>query len=347
MKAKLIASHELEKCYSIAPIDIKGEKKILVAAEKINKCMLFDTLGNYIETVWDEPGGTMSMVNLPSEDGMFLATHKFYSPNDSKEAKIVLAKKQGEKWNIKTIKDLPHVHRFDIVEKKGKKYLIACTIKSNHKHKDDWSSPGKIYVSELKGNIEKFGENNQLDMIVIKDSLTRNHGYLTATDKNGDNYCLIGADEGIYKVTLPDEKEDFKVEQIIKDATSDMTIVDFDGDGEEEIITISPFHGENIKIYKKINGRYEVIFEPDFKMPFAHSIWSGELFSKNRAIVGQREGERAIVEFYYEDGKYKSNTLVKDVGSANIYLYEEKGKKYMVSTNREINEIAFYELLEK
>lgn len=348
MQAKLISSYELEKCYSIAPIDVKGEKRILVAAEKINKCMLFTTKGEYVETVWDEPGGTMSMVQVPGRDGIFLATHKFYSPNDSKNAKIVLAERKKDECHIKTIKDLPFVHRFDIIEKKGKKHIIACTIKSDHKYKDDWTSPGKIYACELPENLDDFNENNQINMRVIKDGLTKNHGFLKVKDEKGDDYCLIGAEEGVFEIIPPeDDIENFQVKKIIEDKTSDMTAVDFDNDGEKEIITISPFHGENIKIYKKINNSYKIVYELDYKMPFSHSIWSGELFFKNRAIIGQREGDRSIVEFYYEDGEYKTNILVKDAGSANIYVYKEDGKIYMVSTNREINQIAFYELFEK
>ena len=46
MKANKIKTHELEKCYSICPLTYKGAEHILVAAEKVNKCLMFDLDGN-------------------------------------------------------------------------------------------------------------------------------------------------------------------------------------------------------------------------------------------------------------------------------------------------------------
>ena len=76
MKVNKIKTHELEKCYAISPLTYNGAEHILIAAEKVNKCLLFDLDGNLEETVWDEPGGTMSMVQVPGSNGQFLATHK-------------------------------------------------------------------------------------------------------------------------------------------------------------------------------------------------------------------------------------------------------------------------------
>ena len=98
---------------------------------------------------------------------------------------------------------------------------------------------------------------------------------------------------------------------------------------------------------RRKDGKYEKVWDCPFKTEMAHSIWAREIYGKNVAIIGHRKGEsRDLIEFYFEDGEYKTNVLAKDVGSANIYPFDENGKVKLVSTNREINEIAFYEVEE-
>lgn len=46
----------LEKCYSVAPLTYKGKKHMLVAAEKVNQCRLYDLEGNQEEVIWEGPG---------------------------------------------------------------------------------------------------------------------------------------------------------------------------------------------------------------------------------------------------------------------------------------------------
>ena len=135
---KLIS--DLNLCYSLAELTYKGQHCFLVAAEKHDPCYLFDEAGTKIAEPWAGPGGVMTMQQVPEHDGQFLATHEFYSPNDSKEAKIILAYPEDGEWKVRTLAELPFVHRFDIISRNGVNYVIACTLKSGHEYKEDWRS---------------------------------------------------------------------------------------------------------------------------------------------------------------------------------------------------------------
>jgi hypothetical protein len=106
---KVIA--KLNKCYSIAPLYYKGYQCLLVAAEKLGPCYLFDLNGNLLDTIWEGPGGVMTMVQVPDTDGQFLAVHEFYSPNDSANARIVVATPGENGWKISELVSLPFVHK--------------------------------------------------------------------------------------------------------------------------------------------------------------------------------------------------------------------------------------------
>lgn len=345
MKMNKIKTHELEKCYSICPLQYNGAEHLLVAAEKVNKCLLFDLDGNLEETVWDEPGGVMTMVQVPGSNGVFLATHKFYSPNDSKEARIVVATPKGkDDWEVKTLTDLPFVHRFDVVSRNGVNYIIACALKSDHEYKDDWRFPGKIWVGELPEDLSAFDENHQLELTVLKEGLLKNHGYCRV-EENGVTWSAVAADNGIFKVVPPAEKGgEWTVETLTTDAASDMCFGDYDSDGELEMLVMTPFHGDTIKIYKKVDGKYTDIYAFPEKYEFAHGIWSARIYGKDMAIIGHRKGNRDLLACYYDGNGYVMETLDSDVGPANTRVYTRGDKVRIVATNREIDEIAFYEI---
>lgn len=340
MKIQKQVLGELDKCYSISPLMFKGEEHILVAAEKVNKCLLFNKKGELIDTIWEQPGGTMSMVPIPGKEGEFLATHRFYSPNDCKDASIVYVKYNGESWDIKTLLELPGVHRFDLVKNNDRLFLIACCLKTNHEYKEDWRFLGKVYAGEFDvNNIEG------IKLSVIKEGMLKNHGY-SKYNENGVDNCIVSCDDGVYKFRVPSSGEDWQIEKLLDRPASDAMYVDMDGDGERELIVLSPFHGDELRFYKKVSGKFEPVFEFPQPIEFLHSMWSGKIGDKTYAIIGHRKGLRNLYAFSYNKNNesYEYEVIDEDVGSTNVAMFEGEGEKLLISTNREINEIAMYHI---
>lgn len=347
MKIEKKKISNLTKCYSVAPLEYKQKKHFLVAAEKRDKCLLFDEEGKQEEVIWEEPGGVMTMVQIPGTDGQFLATHKFYSPNDSKEAKIVVVTPQDNgEWLVKTLVNLPFVHRFDILVQNGVKYLFACTLKSGHEYKDDWRFRGKVYAGILPDDLSGFDEDNPLELKVIKDELLKNHGYYRA-EQNGVVSGIVSCEEGVLLFTPPESAQgEWEIKTLITEPASDAVLLDFDGDGEKELAVIAPFHGDRIRFYKKQSDTYELYYEFEEKREFLHSIYGGTLCGKQVLITGHRKAERDLMVFYYDSEKetYVMDYIDRDCGSANVYHFVKNGVDYLVSANRETDEAALYKI---
>ena len=337
---------ELEKCYAMTRLHYQGKEHFLVAAEKVNCCYLYDLDGNREETVWKEPGGVMTMQQIPGSDGRFLATRKFYSPNDSKNASIVVVTPMGkDDWEVRTLVKLPFVHRFDILQSSGKNYLIACCLKSDHEYKDDWRFPGKVFAAELPDDLSTYSFDHQLEMKVIKDGMLKNHGYYRHVEQDGSTSSIVSCDNGVFHFCPPKTVGgEWKIEQLTTDAASDGLLLDLNNDGVEELCTIAPFHGDTINIYKKDGDKYVLDYTYPEKLEFLHAIFGGELCGKNTFLVGARKGDRITLAFTHDGNGYVTQEIDRGCGAANVMHYKHNGKDYIIATNREIDEIAMYEL---
>lgn len=347
MKVEKKVISNLTKCYSIAPLQYQGRRHILVAAEKTDACLLFDEEGNQEDVVWDGPGGTMSMIQVPGTNGQFLATQKFYSPNDAKEAKIVIVTPKAKgNWEVRTLAEIPFVHRFDILYRNGVKYLIACALKSDFEYKDDWRFPGKVYAAVLPDNLDEFNAEHQLPMEVIREGMLKNHGYYRV-EEDGANSCVISCEEGVYQFFPPENaKATWKIDKLLDVPTSDAVLVDFDGDGEKELAVFSPFHGDRICFYKKADGEFRLQYEFEERREFLHAIFGGVIGGTPVLVAGHRRGKRDLMMFRYDvsENTYKMEYIDRDCGSANVLYYKKDGTDMLVSANREIDEVALYTL---
>ena len=74
---------------------------------------------------------------------------------------------------------------------------------------------------------------------------------------------------------------------------------------------------------------------------------SVSFFAEEGGIYLDRLLNGSKVNVILEDGKalqLSGEVLDHDVGPANVRVYDKNGKVGLVSTNREINQIAFYEI---
>ena len=322
---------EMNRCYSTNHISVDGQTRILLATEGEGPCRAW--LGpDYTEAhnVWDGPGGTMSIVPIPGANGEFLAVQKFFKMFQWEEAKVVHVKPlAGGGYEVTDVLHLPYIHRH---------YFIGCTLATTKESKEDWSDPGKIWVGEYTGP-------GPLQVQVLKDGLTQNHGYDRLV-RNGKMTGLVTSREGAFEVSPPQTPGgDWTVEQFMDWPISDISTVDIDGDGELEYATIEPFHGEYFRVYKKIDGKFVRIFEHPEVSEFYHVVVGATLAGTPVFVGGCRRGKQQL---FYVKAKSTSPleleavVIEEGVGPSNVYVINEAGRDIVVAANREKAQAALY-----
>lgn len=351
MNVKKTVLAKLNKCYAIAPLFYRGERHFVAASEKSDPCCLFDQRGMLKDVLWTGPGGVMTMVQVPGTDGQLLATAKFYSPDDSLDASlVVVTPKPDGRWDMRTLTPLPHVHRFDILSRNGVNWLIACTVKSGQDAPEgDWSYPGKVYAAVLPEDLSVFDRDRPLEMRVIKDGLHRNHGY-TRCMCGGVPSGLIAADEGVFVMTPPEAPEGkWQIKQLLDQATSDALLLDLDGDGLEELCTLSPFHGERVTVWHQGMNGYVPVWTLPEDAPFSHAICGGIIAGIPTFVTGHRAGKKNLMAIRYDKaaGNYTVTMLDEGKGPANVmHFVNDEGTDILIAANRETDEVAMYEITE-
>jgi hypothetical protein len=141
-------------------------------------------------------------------------------------------------------------------------------------------------------------------------------------------------------------KGEWQIKELLNTPASDAVLVDMDGDGDKELAVLSPFHGDQISIYKLNSGKFEKVYEYEKPAEFTHAIFGGMLCGKPTIVIGHRKAERNLIAFTYNDQKkeYETQILDEDCGPANVYHFMKEDKSILISTNREIDEVAMYTL---
>lgn len=342
---KVIAS--MPKAYAIGTFDGADARSFVVGVEKDGPIRRFALDGTPMETVTEGPGGVMTIAQVPGCDDVLLATSEFFSPNYGADTAGIVAYVRSEDgaWSSKRLCDLPYVHRFGLLTgADGRLWVIACTIKGACREvKNDWLTPGAVWAAPLDDVLDEPGA-KLLELTELSGCQLQNHGFWCAPDRGS---ALISTAAGVFRYVPPAAAgEAWQVSCLIVQPTSDICVADFDGDGCDEILTLSAFHGDTLSVWHEtdVADTYERVWTDPEKHDFLHAIWSGELLGEPCAVVGNRKGGRDLLRVFFSDGTYRLEVIDHDRGPANCWVIEDGSVARIIAANRETDEVALYDV---
>ena len=339
---------EIEKCYAVSGLVIDGKPVLIYAGEGNGSIHIFRG-ENFSEhqVLTEGNGGTMSIVPYVEEEGWFFVSRGFYSMVDSKDSVIELVRyKDGRFEQPVAVAELAYLHRFGIVEAAtGKKYVVAASLHSFKENKEDWSHPGHVYYAELPQDLQ---ENFKLELTRLPGEYYMNHGLCTGTI-SGQATAFTTSKEGVFAWFPPAvERDEWKCKQLLDFPVSDIAVQDIDGDGEEELAVLLPFHGDQCKIYHKAENGYAEMYASPEENDFYHAIISAKIGGKNVFIGGARKGVMDLFILSYDTvrGGVSLRQVDVGVGPSNVAALNLPNQDLILSANRMIFEAAYYSEVE-
>jgi hypothetical protein len=258
-----------------------------------------------------------------------------FPPFIGQDAGIYLHTRMEINWESGKAFELPFAHRCEILSVEGKHFLIAATVSKHKEDPGDWSQAGELHVIDLEQC-----EYRKWRSTVIDNSILRNHGMCKARIEEKEVICVSGA-EGIFYVEK--EGENWRVNPLFFKEVSEMSFLDLDGDGKDELITIEPFHGNTLNIYKKDGANWVPRFSDE--LSFGHGLCAGIFNSEPTIVASNRDGSLALEAFVVKDllrGKVERRIIEEAAGATQTQVFTYDSTDYILSANQKKNEVALY-----
>lgn len=297
---------------------------------------LYDlTIGKAAE-VYDCPGGMMSFIPVPGSADSCVTIMGLFPPFIGGEAGLFLHRKSDRGWETVKAMALPFAHRCEFISLADEQYLVAATVSKLKKNPADWARPGEVHVIPMGTNPSPPWKSKIVDTAVF-----RNHG-MTKTAIQEKETIYFSGEQGIFSMQ-PDEDGHWQIQNIFPGEVSEMTFIDLDGDGQHELVTIEPFHGNRLNIYKNQGGEWDLKFSDP--LSFGHGLSSGLFNGSPIIVVGNRSDSLALEIFTVSDlskGTVRRQLIEEDTGPTQTQVFTHGKVDYILSANQRKNEVALY-----
>ena len=333
---------ELAEVYAVRFLSMGGSSYMCAASEGHGPCLLFAA------PQWDPsvlavgPGGVVSVTQDPGTAGTtgILAIMEFFPVFQSEGAGVFLLKPLKDPslpWTAERLLDLPFAHRIEVVRVGSGSVLVAATLCGGKDFRDDWSKPGSVYV----GTVPQAG--TEWDATVVLDGITKNHGMSLATFQDSPA-VLVSGEQGVFELRVSEDSDgSWRSRQVFDHEVSDVCAFDLDSDGHQELITIEPFHGDTLCIYRLDQGKWQKVL--DAELAFGHALWAGTLRGQPAILAGNRAGSKELLLYRIRaDRRLSAERIVVDagVGATQVTVLGTPQCDLVLSANHAVGEVALY-----
>ncbi|MDR1509941.1 MAG: hypothetical protein LBS53_09915 [Synergistaceae bacterium] len=331
---------ELEKAYAIQLIELNGEEYCIVSSEnRAGKTALVNLKTGRVQRIDGLAGGVMCLV--PDKGASFFAIQKFYPVFQSEKAEIVrftinLGDGEVLGTDVETVARLPYVHRILTLGVGRDKVIVAGTLCAEKAFEQDWSQPGSVWLVPAEAGSEPSR---------LFTPIHKHHGMWRS---GAGSSVLVSGQEGVYEVRR--DGGAWQTERLLGGEVSDMCMFDLDGDGLDEMVTVEPFHGDRLAVYRNSGNAWLRIAEE--RVSFCHAIWAGEIDGSRCVVACNRGGEKDISLYTIESRdsgcgiRMKRHVVDTGAGAANIVVSRAGGRTALYAANHGGDEAARY-ILEK
>ena len=323
---------EIQSVYTANAFVIDGVTYIGAGSETTPAVYVHDLQASTSSLVNGCPGGVMSFVPVPGHPDLFYSIMGLFPPFVGMEAGVFMHRRTGEVWETSKAMALPFAHRCDILEKEGRNWLFAASCSKFKAEPADWSQSGELYVIPL----DEAGLPGTPELVY--DKIWRHHGMLKAR-VHGDDTLLFSGAEGVFYMAREDGK--WAVRQLFDHEVSEFGLIDLDGDGMDELVTIEPFHGNTLNVYKRSAEGWDKLYTDE--LWFGHGLSCGMFKGEPVFVVGNRRGPLTLNMYRrLADGTFVRETLEEEAGPTQTQVFTAGGTDYIMSANQLKNEVALY-----